>query len=915
MPNSDTHRTVMLVDGYGLIFRAYHAIDPSMATSTGEQTNAVFGFARMLLDVIDNTKPDYAIVALEGGRTFRHDSYDGYKAHRAEMPQDLRAQIGRVRELIEALNIPIEEREGYEADDVIGSLSLRCSKEPALQTLIVTGDSDLLQLVDENVDVVLPGRPRFQDLRHFNRQAVIDRYGFGPEFIPDYKALVGDTSDNIPGVPGIGEKTATALITKFGGVEEIIAHLHEVTPTRAKTALEGNIDQLRASKQLATIVRDLDIVHDLDHSAIHNFDRERVTELFRELEFRTLMAKIPRPSTAAAPAPLRQRETKRTILHDATELASLVHRIRATETYAIDVETTSTDPMTAELVGIAIAVNPSESYYIPVGHQGDVAIALDEVRLRLQPVFGDPAIRAIAHHGKYDLQVLFRHGIDIANLEFDTMLAAYVLNESSVGLKDLAFSRLGIQMTEITELIGTGKGQLTMNVVPADQAGQYACGDVEATFELEEYYRPKIAEQNQTRLLHEIEMPLVPVLLVMERTGIAIDVDYLADLSAEIQNRMKQLSLEIKQAVGRDVNVNSNKQLATLLFDELKLPSGRRTKTGFSVDADVLEVIRGEHPVVDLILEYKSLGKLASTYVDSLPLQVNASTGRIHTSYNQTVAATGRLSSVNPNLQNIPIRTEMGRRVRKAFIADRRADNRLFEDPILLSADYSQIELRLMAHMSGEPFLVDAFLAGSDIHRATAGLVYGVDLENVTPDMRRVAKTVNFGLLYGMQAYGLSRDTGLSRADSQRFIDQYWSRLPKVKQFFEATLKFGTANGYVETLNGRRRLIPDLQNANGMRRLAAERMAINMPVQGTAADIMKIAMIQLHNKLKATSLGARMLLQVHDELVLEVAREDVAEVAAIVKSTMEHAAELTVPLEVDVASGLNWEELEELTVG
>jgi DNA polymerase-1 len=409
-------------------------------------------------------------------------------------------------------------------------------------------------------------------------------------------------------------------------------------------------------------------------------------------------------------------------------------------------------------------------------------------------------------------------------------------------------------------------------------------------------------------------MPLIPVLADMERAGIALDSNYLDSLSFEIKGRMKQLSAEMQEIVGREVNVNSNKQLASLLFEELKLPSGRKTKTGYSVDADVLESIRGEHPLIDLILEYKSLGKLASTYVDSLPQQVNPNTGRIHTNYNQTVAATGRLSSVNPNLQNIPIRTEMGRRVRRAFVADHRPESRLFDDPVLLSADYSQIELRLMAHMSEEPFLVDAFKAGQDIHRATAGLVYGVETENVTSDMRRVAKTVNFGLLYGMQAYGLSRDTGLPRAEAQRFIDQYWSRLPNVRRFFEETLKFGVTHGYVETLNGRRRQIPDLQSSNGMRRLGAERMAINMPVQGTAADIMKIAMLRLHDRLRDNDVQAQLLLQVHDELVLEVDRPDLEKAARIVRETMEGAADLSVPLVVDLSAGDNWEELEPLSI-
>lgn len=908
MPANTERPTIMLVDGFGLIFRAYHAIDSSMATAKGEQTNAVFGFARMLLDVIDGQKPDYAVVALEGGRTFRHEASEEYKANRSEAPDDLVAQIDRVKQLIDALNIPIEMRSGYEADDVIGSLSAHCAREQGLRVLIVTGDSDLLQLVEDHIDVVLPGRPRFQDLRLFDTARVLERYGFPPSMIPDYKALVGDTSDNIPGVPGIGDKTATALITKFGDVEQIIAHIDEVTPPRAKAALEANIERLRASKHLATIVRDIDIACDLEHSAVDNFDREKITELFRELEFRTLVNRLPKQKDAP-PRPTRVIEAKRTILRSAAELPSLVERIRDTGAYAVDVETTSTDPMSAELVGISIAVSPEESYYIPVGHATGDRVDLDKTRKHLSPVFSDPNVRAFGHHSKYDLQVLVRHGFPLENIEFDTMLAAYVLCEQNMGLKDLAFTKLGIQMTEISELIGTGKNQRTMNLVPVDEAGPYACGDVEVTFALEEFFRPKIAEQNQTRLFNEIEMPLIPVLAEMERTGVALDVDYLRELSAEIKNRMRELEIGMRDAIGREVNVNSNKQLAALLFEELKLPSGRKTKTGYSVDADVLESIKNEHAIIPLILEYKTLGKLNSTYVDSLPLQVNPATGRIHTSYNQTIAATGRLSSVNPNLQNIPIRTEMGRRVRMAFVADHRPDRRLFDDAVLISADYSQIELRLMAHMSEEPFLVDAFIAGMDIHRATASLVYGVDQEHVTSDMRRVAKTVNFGLLYGMQAFGLSRDTGLSRAESQKFIEQYWSRLPRVKSFFDETIRVGTMNGFVETLNGRRRIIPDLGSSNGMRRMAAERMAVNMPVQGTAADIMKIAMLKLADRLKSADLKARLLLQVHDELVLEVDLPDVMSAARLVRDTMVSAAELRVPLAVDVASGQNWEEL------
>lgn len=775
--------TLLLVDGYGLIFRAYHALSAGLATSAGEQVNAVFGFASMLLEVLRSHRPDYAVIALEGGRTFREEEFADYKAHRGSMPDDLRPQVARVKQLIEALNIPIERRERYEADDVIGSLSARCAREADLRVLIVTGDSDLLQLVDDRVSVVLPGAQRFGDLRVFDLPAVEARYGFGPELVADYKALVGDTSDNIPGVPGIGDKTAKALIAKFGPVEEILARVEEVTPPRARAALEANADAARQSKRLATIVRDLDVTLDLERSAVGNYDREAVIDLFRELEFRTLVNRLPElePAKAAAAKPAAERPpAKRTIVRTEDELAAMVARMRETGVYAIDLETDSLDPVTARMVGVAVAVDAGESYYVPLAHpaEGGAQLADESIREALAPVLVDPGLRAIAHHAKYDAAVLREHGYDLANLEFETMLAAHLLNHSAVGLKELAFTRLGIEMTEIEALIGKGRGQLTMDQVDSALAGEYACGDVEATFALSELFRPEVAERGVEPLLRDIEQPLVPVLVGMERAGIAIDRGPLRELSEEMAARMAEAQREIHALAGREININSTKQMATLLFDELKLPAGRRTKTGQSVDVDVLEGLRDKHPIVELVLEYRTLGKLKSTYVDALPQQINPRTGRVHTSYNQTIAATGRLSSINPNLQNIPIRTELGRRVRRAFVADRRPEFRLVDDAVLLSADYSQIELRLLAEMSGEPFLVEAFRNGEDVHRATAGIVYGVDPAAVSADQRRVAKTVNFGVLYGMQAYGLSRDTGLSRAESQQFIDQYWARLP-----------------------------------------------------------------------------------------------------------------------------------------
>lgn len=910
-PDSDVGRpAIMLIDGFGLIFRAFYAIQASMNTSAGEPTNAVYGVASMLFNILNNHRPDYAVMALESGHTFRHELSDAYKANRAEMPEELRVQIGRIRQLIDALAIPVVERDMYEADDVIGSLAHRFA-DAGFDVVVLTGDTDLLQLAGDHVQVFLPGVKRFDDFRRYDTAAVVERYGFGPEFVPDYKALVGDTSDNIPGVPGIGDKTARALIATFGSIENIYDHLEDVSPTRAQNALRGQRDRALQSKHLATIVRDLDIELDPAVARMGAFDRERVVQLLRELEIRSLLNRIPDTTAPSAPPADERPPSNRRTITTVAELDQFIERIRTVGSFAIDVETTSTDPMTADLVGISIAVSPFESAYIPVGHRDGDQLSLGLVADRLRPILADPSIAGIAHHSKYDLTVLDRSGIPVENVRFDTMLAAYLLNEKSVGLKDLAFSRIGVEMTEIASLIGSGRNQRTMDEVAIADASDYACADVEMTFALRDIFEPELELRGLHHLMQDVEMPLIPVLSRMERTGVAIDVDYLSEFSSEISERLRAVEAEIYRHAGQSFNINSTKQLATILFEELKLPSGKRTKTGYSVDQQVLENLRNEHPLVDLILEHRTLGKLLSTYVDALPLSIHPATGRVHTSYNQTVAATGRLSSQNPNLQNIPIRTELGRRVRQAFVADRRPKHRIVPDAVLVSIDYSQIELRLMAHLSQEPFLIQAFREGEDIHRATASLVYGVPIEEVTSDQRRVAKTVNFGLLYGMQAYGLSRDTGMSRSDAQAFIDQYWARLPMVRQYLDSTLEFGREHGYVQTLSGRRRPAPDLLASNPTHRAAAERMAINMPVQGTAADIMKIAMIAAEAQIRQRRLPACLILQVHDELVLEVSEAAVPETVDVVKSAMERAFTLDVPLTTEVSVGPNWNQMVE----
>ncbi len=909
-----TRESVVLVDGFGLIFRAYFALPATMSTTTGEQTNAVYGFASMLLDVIKAREPDYAVIALEGGHTFRHDIFEEYKGTRSETPPDLIEQIGRVQQLIATLGIPVKQVDNYEADDVIGSLSRKLADD-GYQVIVVTGDSDLLQLVDDNILVVLPGARRFGEVREFNNEAVFDRYGFGPEFVPDYKALVGDTSDNIPGVPGIGDKTAKSLIAQWGALESILEHREEVTPTRARNALIQHGDNAPLSKHLATIVRDLEIDLDLEEARVGHYDREEMTELFRELEFRNLLAKLPEPlrngADGAEPVPVVEREPSiQTVVDTVEKLDHLVERIQATKTISLDVETTSTDPMKAVLVGIAIAVSEQESFYVPVGHNEGTQLAVEDVRARLDPVISDPATEVYTHHGKYDLQVLTRHGYTDRPITFDTMIAAYLLGESSIRLKDLAFTRLGIQMTEITHLIGTGRNQATMDTVAIDLSAPYACGDVESTFGLVAPLKAQLVERDQLELLESLEVPLINVLMRMEAAGIAINREELAEFSEELGSRIDVIKLEVNNVAGDKLNLGSNKQLATLLFETLGLPSGRKTKTGYSVDSDVLEGIKDQHPLVPLILEYRTLTKLKSTYVDALPNEINPTTGRVHTNFNQTIAATGRLSSVNPNLQNIPIRTDIGRRVRRSFIADHRPDHGLFPNAILLAADYSQMELRILAHMSREPFLIEAFNAGEDIHRATAALVAGVSVDDVSADQRRIAKTVNFGILYGMQAFGLSRDTGMSRSDAQAFIDSYWLRLPKVKEFFDTVIADGIRDGYVHTIRGRRRYLPDLTSSNGMRRMGAQRMAMNMPIQGTQADIIKQAMLNLEAALRKQELPARVILQVHDELVLELDQTALPDTARLVRDTMENAFVLDVPTIVETRTGQNWEDMQ-----
>ena len=907
-----SRKRLVLVDGHGLAFRAFYAVPPSLATSSGELTNATFGFTSMLLDVLRAHEPDYVLVSFDVGATFRHEQFEEYKAHRRPMPEELKPQIDRMRDVLRALNIPIYEAEGFEADDVIGTLS-RQADESGIEALIITGDSDLLQLVAEHVRVVLPGGQRFGDYRIFDPAAVTERYGFGPDRVIDYKALVGDKSDNIPGVPGVGDKTAKQLISQFETFGEIFERAEEIEQARARNAIIKNEEIAMQSRELVTIVRDVPIDLDLDGCTVHDYDRAAAVKIFQDLEFRSLLAKLPGDEAEVSAVS----ENGVTPFSDGVavvtpdDLKRLAREIQDAPKIAVDVETDGLDPQQCNLVGIAIATAEEKGYYIPINHIDSELASGEDVDRIIRPALEEHG-NVIAHNGKFDLAVLQRHGFEDLDIAGDTMLSAYVLSENSVGLKDLAFNRLGLQMTPITDLIGTGRKQITMDQVPAADVVPYASADVEATMRLDPLLSAEVEERDQEDLLHQIEVPLIPVLARMERAGIALDVEMLEELSVQLEAQIGEIQADIYSAVGHEFNINSPKQLGEILFDEIGLPPGRKTKTGYSVAQPVLEGLRGAHDAVDLVLEYRQLTKLKSTYVDSLPAQVNPATGRIHTSYNQTIAATGRLSSTDPNLQNIPVRTELGRQVRRAFIADNRPGSRTFDEPsVLFGVDYSQMELRLMAHYSQDEALVEAFRNGQDIHATTAAEVFGVPLDEVTANQRSTAKVVNFGIMYGMQPWGLARDTGMSQTEAREFIDRYKERFSGVDAFIEETIGATERNGYASTLYGRRRYLPDILTS-GPARQAAERAAINLPIQGSAADIMKLAMLDVDRKLRSDRFKSLMLLQVHDELIFEAPESEVGRLRDLVVESMMGVAELSVPLEVEPKLGPNWEEMSPL---
>lgn len=891
---------LILIDGNALVHRAFHALPPLTVPRSGQPVNAVYGFTSMLIKVLGDVQPSFCAVAFDRGMSFRHEAFEAYKSQRKKAPDDLTSQFPVVRAVVNAFGLPVFEVQGYEADDVLGTLS-RQAEGKGLDTIIVTGDADAMQLVSSSVRVLVPGKT-FKETLIFDPDKVKEKYGIAPEQIPDLKGLMGDASDNIPGVPGVGEKTAVKLLQQFGTIEGIYRHLDEVTPARVQQLLRDNEPAARQGKSLATIMRDLPTELKLELCGEEGYDRDSLVDLFRELGFSSLVSRLPQAFGAAAPEAVALAGQYRSV-GSAEELDRLVARLSGSKTLALSVVATSEGSMSASLVGLAISPEPGEAYYIPLRHALlEPQVPVQQVAERLRPLLESKAVDKVAHDAKFTSIVLTRYGMNAEDIAFDTMVAAHLAGEKSLGLKPLAFGRLGVELTTVADLSGKGARHVGVENLSVEAVTPAACAAADVTFRLKELLGPQMEQEQVLDLFRDVEMPLVPVLIHMELCGVAIDTSLLGGMSRELWVDLKDLEQKIYQSVGHEFNINSPQQLGRVLFDELGLSRPRRAKGGYSTEAAVLEEMRHTHPVIDFILEYRQLAKLKSTYLDALPALVNPATGRLHTSFNQTGTTTGRLSSSEPNLQNIPVRGEQGRRIRRAFVAP--------EGSLFLAGDYSQIDLRVLAHLSGDPTLVGAFRRDEDIHSATAALVFDVPISEVTSDMRRVAKTVNFGVVYGMGEYGLEQASGLSRSQAHEFITAYFQKYSSVMEFMESVKKQARELGYVQTLLGRRRYIPEVNATNWNVREAAERMAANMPVQGTSADIIKVAMVKLYHEMRSRQLKSKMALQVHDELIFEVPEGELAEVRSLVLEVMPDAIHLDVPLKVDVKIGRSWGEME-----
>ena len=922
---------VFLVDGYALIYRAFFAmISRPLRTARGENTSAAWGVVNFLLRLQEKYRPDYLVWVLDAGTSFREERYSEYKSTRQKLDQELQADfdrsVERTRQLLDAFRVAAVEVPGYEADDVIGTLATQAAAR-GLDSVIVSGDKDFYQLIGPRVALLNPGRggPAAVDEVWVDETNAAERLGVSPGQVADFLALVGDASDNIPGVKGIGEKGAQKLLTEFGDLDTLLARAGEVPAKRAREALLGQAAKARLSRELVTIRRDVPAELDLERFATREPDRDKLVQVLAELEFYSLLKKVdgqsaggpapaveenaPAPDAAAPPATA----SAVSIIDDPDLLPDVVARLRRAPLLALDTETSSTAPREGELVGLSLAASPTEVWYFPLGHRppgGELAAPAPVKNLPpltsplvvpLAELLSDAAVPKAGHNVKFDWQVLRGAGVELRGVVYDSMLASFVLDPGrrSHAIDTLALEHLGRTMETYADVAGRGRREVPFAELPVARAAAYCGADSTMVLALHEFFAPRLRETALEPLLAEIELPLVEVLADMEWEGIAIDRAVFERLSRELGADLGRLEREISQAAGTELNLNSPKQLATVLFEKHQLPVLKKTKTGPSTDADVLEQLAAMgHGLPKLILEYRELQKLKSTYVDALPAEVNPKTGRIHTSFNQTGAATGRLSSSEPNLQNIPVRSARGEAIRRGFVPA--------AGSVFLVADYSQIELRLMAHLSGDPAFIEAFRQGGDIHRQTAALIFGVPLAEVTPDMRARAKTINFATIYGQGAFALGRQLGISQEDAKSFIARYFERFAGVRAFLDRQVQLAREQGYVETLFKRRRYIPEIRDRNYNLRAYAERTAQNSPLQGSAADLIKLAMVRAHQELRERGLGSRMLLQVHDELIFEVPTPEIEVMRGLVRTRMETVVKLEVPLVVDIGVGPNW---------
>jgi len=886
-------KTIYLIDGTAYIHRAFHAIR-NLSNSQGLPTNAVFGFTRMLIKLIEDCRPEFAAMLFDAkGPTFRHDMYADYKANRPPMPDTMAIQIPYIKQVTEGFQLPVIEKPGYEADDLIGTLARR-AEENGFNAVIVSGDKDLVQLISRKVSIYDPMKDKRIDL-----QTVKAEFGLEPIQMIDVMGLSGDASDNVPGVPGIGQKTALSLVRTYGSMDRLYEEVDTITRKKQRENLIVFKDQAYLSRDLVTIDTQVPLTMARDDFRLSAPDGDALADLFQILEFRQLQQTFKTAKDQPAKT--------YTAIQDDAALVAIEERLRAAGRFSLDTETTSENPMKADLVGISVALEPHEAYYIPIGHTdtGDSPqLPLETVLKQLHDVLANPKIWKIGQNIKYDWMVLDRHGVELSGVMFDTMVASYLLNPTkrAHNLDQIALDFLGHKTITFSEVMGKDKGKKTFADVPLDKATPYACEDADITLLAYDNMLPRLEEIGLTDLMEQVEMPLIPVLKNMEMRGVRVDVERLRDLSHTFAHQLDALEKEIHGLAGETFNINSSQQLGAILFEKLKLPTQKKTrkKTGYSTDVEVLTTLSEQHELPALVLRHRSLAKLKSTYADALVELVDPQTGRIHTSYNQTVTATGRLSSSDPNLQNIPIRTEEGMEIRRAFVPA--------EGWQMLSADYSQIELRILAHYSDDPTLIRAFQDGEDIHTRTATEVFNLLPGFVTPELRRQAKAINFGIVYGMSPFGLSKQLGISQKMAKTYIDHYFERYPGVQAFLDRTIQEAHQNGRTSTLMGRIRLLPDISSPNRNLQQFAERTAINTPIQGTAADLIKLAMIRVDDAFRRRRLNAAMLLTVHDELVFEVPPEELDEVQALVLEVMEGVWELRVPLKVNLAIGPNWAE-------